>query len=188
MEERVARLQSSLTEVCSFEQLQRLQAQVNTDHGAASRAQDAARVKGAEAHSCQELLQADSGLLDDNRGITEGLRAQLRESQEAEASLRRRLEAARGRIADAQVRMDGCKVQEASLMEAGARAARVLRGQRSRQKRLEPAASAVLPELVCLPGAARIGIVASTLDRMSGALAQAAGVLWAGEAENADLL
>jgi hypothetical protein len=43
----------------AFEQLQRLQVQVDADHKAASRAQDAASAKGAEARSCHELLRAD---------------------------------------------------------------------------------------------------------------------------------
>lgn len=64
----------------AFEQLQQLQAQVDTGRKAASCAQDVSSAKGVEARSCQELLKAGNSVLDDNRGITEGLRSQLRES------------------------------------------------------------------------------------------------------------
>lgn len=58
----------------AIKQLQQLQAQVYVDHLAAGRARAICDAKGAEAHSCQELLKADGGILDDNRGITAGLR------------------------------------------------------------------------------------------------------------------
>ena len=47
--------------------------------------------------------------------------------------------------------------------------------------------AAVLVELICPSGSARLGTEVSTLDRMSNALVQAAEVLWPGEVEAADL-
>lgn len=91
---------------------------MDADRKAANHAQDASSAKGAEAHSCQELLRADSGVLNDNRGITVGLHSQLRESQEMEADLQRRLEVTRGRAADVWARLEGCRTRKASLAEA----------------------------------------------------------------------
>lgn len=42
--------------------------------------------------------------------------------------------------------------------------------------------------MICLPGSTHLGVVASTLDRMSEPLARAAGVLCPGEAEAADFV
>lgn len=47
--------------------------------------------------------------------------------------------------------------------------------------------AAVLPDLICPPGSARLGTVASMLDKISEALVQAASILWPGEAEAIDL-
>lgn len=47
---------------------------------------------------------------------------------------------------------------------------------------------AVLLDLSCPPDSAHLGVVASTLEGMSDALAQAERALWAGEAENVDLI
>lgn len=97
---------------------------MDSDCKAVKCVQEAIGAEGTEAHSCQDLLKADSGLLTDNPGIVDGLQAQLRESQEADAALRWQLENAKGRVTDAQARAEGCRTREASLAEAGARAAR----------------------------------------------------------------
>lgn len=88
-EDQVTHLRRSLEDVCSLEQLQELQAQVDVDCKAASHAQDVTDTKGAEARSYKELLRADVHVLDNNCGITEDLRSQMRESQGVEADLQR---------------------------------------------------------------------------------------------------
>jgi hypothetical protein len=76
-------------------------------------------------------------MLDNNHGIAQGLGAQLQEGREKEDELQRRLEAAHGRSADAEARLESCKAHEASLVEAGRCAAQDLRAQLSRKEHLE---------------------------------------------------